>query len=152
MKTIHYIPKRTNANTEYRKVQAEQRDYIIKQLLDLQQLIMECETSHNDIAQEFYALVSLRRPDLPKQGYYPYRQNSIKSFVNGIVGNVTVGTQYDFSYKTCMALEYIFAVCENCIDGYEAIKFVKVDKFPKTIQAIRPKDIDFQNNLFTIAT
>ena len=148
MKTIPYIPKRNNANTEYRKIQIENREYIIKQLLDLQQLIRECEISHNDIAQEFYALVSLRRPDLPKHGYYPYKHNSIQSFVNGIIGNFTVGTQYDFSDKTCTALEYIFELCENHIDGYEAIKFVKVSKFPKTIQ---PKHIDFQNNLFTIA-
>jgi hypothetical protein len=128
MRTINYKRKATSASTVYTELSPIDKAFVKQQLTDIN-LIMDAviEAGAND--KEYQATSDTfteDRGDLPRRGVYPFKRNSIKDFVDGLIENFEVGNQRDFSEKQLRGIEVVFSVLHDMFPEIcENIEFVQ---------------------------
>jgi hypothetical protein len=163
MRTIIYENgiKHTTAvgsGAQYRKLSPEDYNWLLATLRQVKDLFDQFDALDDQTARDFMDSMRQRRSDLPKQGQHGriFRQNSIDSFVNGILENFE-STQRDFSEKVCAGIEVIMRELTNSLDipELEEVVFEKgvlpkrvLPKLPKNTVEVPVHDILDPNHLF----
>lgn len=105
MRTIKYIPKQTNANTEYVEIHIDDMTWLKQELQRYLSLFAELDNSRNsDIQQILKNYWYKTDKNLPKgkDGI-----NSPVSFIGGLVNNLNYNGQRDLSTKVLKPIEEI---------------------------------------------
>lgn len=106
---IHYTPKVTGANTQYREIEAEDMAWIQQQFLKYLSTMAERDLNPDPdnkwILNQFWHKRSSKLHKGRVDGHY--RQNTPCSFVGGIVNNLVFGTQRDLTDKQMEDIEYV---------------------------------------------
>lgn len=121
MRTIGYTKKITSANTIYVDISQDDRDYLSKHIKFMGQIL-----DHIDgLASEYPRIVQeldRSRTSLPRRGKRPYGANSYRTFVRGLIENFA-DTQRDYSLKTLVGLESLFAFFAANFHTIEEVRF-----------------------------
>ena len=120
IKTIRYIPKITGAKTEYREIDVSDMAYIQQELIRWLTLIGELDMERSAEIKSVRTALHERNANLPKGRL---GQNSITSFISGMVSNLVFGGQRDLTSVQMSALETIAAVMSTVFTDCEAYRF-----------------------------
>jgi len=133
---IKYVAKKTSANTEYRSISISDKKFLLKKLFDVQQILSQIDQNEEEDVQVRIFKERFSRPntELPYQTMAnkigKYAENSLSSFIDGVLSNMASGKQKDPSAKTCAGLEIVFREL-NEFGLTDSIKFTKVSKLPE---------------------
>ena len=125
MKTIYYTPKQTSANTQYVDIHQLDKRYIIARLRDLVEFCEIIATVKDRSARPIQELLVTPISDLPKHAQPPYGRNSIYTYGSGLLDNITLNGQRDFSEKNLDGLRVIFDVLHELVYDNEVVEFVQ---------------------------
>jgi hypothetical protein len=104
-KQITYDPKITNANTQYNKIDQNDMDWLLKELMRYLAMMAELSNSNNEdvkaILRDWY---SKRNKLLPKG---KNGLNSPESMLGGLLNNLAFGKQNDLSDIQMLAISDI---------------------------------------------
>jgi hypothetical protein len=119
MRTIQYIPKTTQAKTQYREISQEDMSWLQSELIKYLSTIGELSIAREEDLKEVYKEFTRRHTSLPKgkTGY-----NTVQSFISGMINNLVFGEQRDLSDKQMDALEIISNVMALTFK-YEQFRF-----------------------------
>jgi hypothetical protein len=138
---FEYRIKDTMATTEYREIHISDKKFIMNWLTEVFQICEDCETCDD---AKFNAIgKQLARPTakLPWKGKQAGGgMNSIKSAVEGILDNLTIGTQRDLSAITCKLLTMVTQelIKIDMFSNWEEFEFVEVSGRPKAVTFTAP--------------
>lgn len=126
MKTIYYQTLKTQATTNYRRISAADRQWIIDNLDALLSVLSVSEACREPSLAEPNLYFNKPRSDLPRHNRGPERftRNSLASFARGVVENFS-DHQRDPSDRTCDGLTVVFAEAEQWFTCFESVKFVE---------------------------
>ena len=139
MRIIKYIPKVTNARTQYVEIDSNDMYWLQSELVRYLSLMGEIDGHRNeDLRQLMRFWWYKRNKVLPKstQG-----QNSPLTFVSGLVNNLMFGNQYNLSTHVLDGIEYISSQIhqlELAIEDLDTIKTTKGEpiKFALALQPV----------------
>lgn len=114
-KKIYYSKKQTSANTQYTTISTVDKITIMQTLLQLLCLINEGDTTNDKLLKECINTCHSRTTGLPKSRN---GQNSIASYLGGLIYNLKFGTQRDY---TEIQLEAIQKITANLSDIFPTI-------------------------------
>jgi hypothetical protein len=120
IKTIRYIPKVTGARTEYREIDVQDMAYIQQELIRWMTLIGELDMARDQEIKSIRTALHERNANLPKGRL---GQNSITSFISGMISNLVFGGQRDLTSIQMTALETIAAIMSTVFSDCEAYRF-----------------------------
>ena len=149
MRTIEYENKSTSAKTNYRKISANDKEYLLDRLRNIQQII--AATAADPELAATHAKLAKKTKELNRTGSGAY--NSIETAVEGILDNFTAGTQRDFSDRTAQLIDQITEQFNAAVGDVvlERIIWKQVDRLSKP--AVKPPlRVEKTNPLFDFAT
>lgn len=117
MKEIIYKNHKSAANTIYCTTSVSDRQYILDNLKLIKDL--DDQMKGTPVSSQ----INQPNKSLPRQG--SGRHNSIRSAADGIVDNMTSGTQRHFSNKTRTLIEQTFREMQSIIPDWETIRWVE---------------------------
>ncbi len=139
-RSVPYIKKVTQANTEYRKSTSADTNWILAHCKRLVSVANDCA---NAGIKEGAAL-NAPNPKMPRMS--TGQHNTPKSMCEGVVDNFTRG-QYDLSNKQCDGLVEAFRIGNDIIEDFEEVEFNEVAVLPKLVSVIEMNNID--NTVFS---
>jgi len=123
MKQIPYKNKKTGASTIYCDVSPDDKQWVIDKCREITLLEQALRSANlNATADE----ITKPRKSLPRQG--SGKSNSIQSAADGVLDNLTKGTQRNLSHKTRDLLSKSFKEMNNIIPNFEEVEFVEQSK------------------------
>lgn len=123
VKVIKYIPKITNAGTEYREIDPEEMTWIQTQLVRYLTIMAELDQARDEDSRWVRDQWWHKRSDKLHRG--KQGQNSPCSVVGGVLNNMMFKDtpQRDFSNKQMEDIEYISAILGTVYEGCQPIRF-----------------------------
>lgn len=120
-RTIKYIPKNTQAQTEYREIDPEDMRWLQSELIRWMSRGNEMGQRRDEDSEYFHKQWWTRRTQtLPKGQYGP---NSPASFLGGLVNNLVFGQQRDLTSKQMDSIQNISMVFGTAFAGCSQIRF-----------------------------
>jgi hypothetical protein len=120
-KTIKYMPKTTQAKTEYREIDPEDMAWLQTELIRWLAHGSEIQQRRDEDAEYFVKHWWTKRTQtLPRGQHGP---NSPQSFVGGTVNNLVFGSQRDLSNKQMDSIQNISNVMGQAFEGCHQIRF-----------------------------
>jgi len=151
MKRMNYKRKVTKANTVYTDLALQDQQYLKKELGDVQIMldaVVSASAKDKDY-EDMAATFTENRSDLPRRGEYPFKHNSIKDFVDGLIHNFDSGNQRNYSEKQLRGLEVVFGVLHDIFPEHiEDIEFVEGQPAITPKPKPTPQPNITQNSLF----
>jgi hypothetical protein len=121
VKTIKYVPKFTQARTEYREIAEEDLSWIKMELWRWLAIMAELDQLRDpDSRWVLDQWWHKRTQSLPKGQHGP---NTPASFVGGLCQNLVFGTQRDLTNRQMEALQTISHVLSQAFNTCTAIRF-----------------------------
>jgi hypothetical protein len=121
MKTVKYKIKENNANTEYREVSKEDKEWVLSQAQRISNLADDCAKSTNQDILDAGRELTKTRKELIRQGTGTL--NSVKTLVDGVIKNMVQGGQRDFSDRTCKGLQGAFKIASEVFNTIEEVEW-----------------------------
>jgi hypothetical protein len=120
-RNIKFIPKTTQARTEYREISVEDMAFIQQELIRWLALMSELDMSRDEDSKWVRDQWWHKRTDTLPKGIEG--QNTPASFVGGMVNNLVFGTQRDLTNKQMDAVMNISHVLGAAVEGCTQITF-----------------------------
>lgn len=123
-KIIHYIPKQTQARTEYREIHESDMQWLHQEFIRYLSLMAERDLNPSEDNQWIMDKFWHKRTDKLHKGKVDerYRQNTPCSVVGGLVNNLVFGTQRDLTDKQMEDIEFISMALATFLE-VEPIRF-----------------------------
>jgi hypothetical protein len=120
---IKYLPKHTNAGTEYREIQDDDRGHVLQTCIQIMSMMSEYDTRSDDDSRWVRDQWWHKRSNKLHKGQNGL--NSPCSVIGGIVHNMMFKTpaQRDFSNKQISDLEYITQAIHAVNESIPAYRF-----------------------------
>lgn len=139
IKVIKYLPKITNAKTQYVDIDQQDMLWLQTELIRWLSLMGEIDGHRNeDLRQIMKAWWYKRSKTLPK-GYHG--QNSPLTFISGLVNNLMFGTQHNLSTTVLDGIENVSAqinLLEDAIKDLNTINTTTNGQVIKFMVAFHP--------------
>ena len=105
MRIIKYIPKVTNARTQYVEIDKNEMYWLQSELIRYLSLMGEIDGHRNEDIRQIMRFWWYKRSKVLPKGMYG--QNSPLTFVSGLVNNLMFGSQYNLSTHVLDGIEYV---------------------------------------------
>jgi len=105
IRTIKYLPKSTNARTQYVDLDHDDMAWLKTELIRWIALMGELDGSHNDDVKQIMKYWWYKKSNTLPKG--KEGQNSPLTFVSGLVNNLVFGTTQDLTMKYLDSIENI---------------------------------------------
>lgn len=117
-KEIEYTIKITTANTDYTMIDDNDKTFIMRTLIKILASISEADNNKDmkDITSIFHA----KSTKLPRS---KNGQNSIASFIGGLVNNIHFGTQRDYTTIQLSAIQQITGAINEIFTNIPQLEF-----------------------------